>query len=417
MNVHTYVGRQPIFDKNGHSFAYELLYRSCDISNAATFEDNSKATARVIVNLIHNLGVKTIIGQKMGFINVDETILFSDALLLLPKEHFKFEILEHTKVTLALYERIKHLHGLGYRFLLDDFSCTDAMIKQYEPIFPYIDMLKLDILAIGINNLASALSKIQKYNLTLLAEKIETYDEYKACLAFPFSYFQGYFFEKPIVLSGKKIEPNTANAMRLINCIHETDDIKHISQKFSMCPDLVYNLLRHVNSGAYHFKQQISNIGQMITLLGPKKLLSWLGLFLYGTPKNVPFGEELFNNAKFRAKFMESLALKCQNKDLASRAFLTGSLSLIDAYLNISMEEFLHELHLDHEICSALLERKGILGELLWLAKEMNHSNDIDETISKLHANPCFKKELVYEACYEANIFVEETNQTIKEKS
>ena len=112
--MHTYIGRQPIFDKNGHSFAYELLYRSCDMNNAANFEDNSKATARVIANLIHNLGLKTIIGQKMGFINVDETILFSDALLLLPKEHFRFEILEHTKVTLALCERIKHLHASVY---------------------------------------------------------------------------------------------------------------------------------------------------------------------------------------------------------------------------------------------------------------------------------------------------------------
>ena len=417
MRVHTYIGRQPIFDKNGHSFAYELLYRSCDINNAATFEDNSKATARVIANLIHNLGLKTIIGQKMGFINVDETILFSDALLLLPKEHFRFEILEHTKVTLALCERIKHLHALGYRFLLDDFACTDAMIKQYEPLFPYIDILKVDILAIGTPNLASALSKIQKYNLTLLAEKIETHEEYQACLAFPFTYFQGYFFEKPLILSGKRIEPNTVNAIRVINCIHETDEIKHISQKFSMCPDLVYNLLRHINSGAYHFKQQITNIGQMITLLGPKKLLSWLGLFLYGNPRNVPFGEELFNSAKFRAKFMEALALKCNNHELATRAFLTGSLSLIDAYLHISMEEFLEEIHLDKEISLALLKGEGALGELLWVAKEMNHSNDIEETIAKLNASPCFKKELLYEACYEANLFVEETNQTLKEKS
>lgn len=90
----------------------------------------------------------------------------------------------------------------------------------------------MDILDIGTPNLASALSKIQKYNLTLLAEKIETHEEYQACLAFPFTYFQGYFFEKPLILSGKRIEPNTVNAIRVINCIHETDEIKHISQNF-----------------------------------------------------------------------------------------------------------------------------------------------------------------------------------------
>ena len=81
------------------------------------------------------------------------------------------------------------------------------------------------------------------------------------------------------------------------------------------------------------------------------------------------------------------------------------------------MEEFLEEIHLDKEISLALLKGEGALGELLWVAKEMNHSNDIEETIAKLNASPCFKKELLYEACYEANLFVEETNQTLKEKS
>lgn len=412
----TYIGRQPIFNRKGSTFAYELLYRSCDLNNAATFDDSTKATARVIANLIHNLGVFNIIGQKMGFVNVDETMLFSDAILLLPKESFWFEILESTHVSLALLERIKHLKALGYRFLLDDFNCTDAMIKTYEPFFPYIDIVKVDVLAIGVTNLSTALSKLEKYSLTLLAEKIESHEEYKACLAFPFTYFQGYFFEKPLILSGKRIEPNTLNALRVINCIRQSDDLKEIAQKFSMCPDLVYNLLRHINSGAYHFKQTITNISQMVTLLGPQKLLSWLGLFLYGAPHDKPFGEELFNSAKFRAKLMELLAQKCDNPSVANKAFLTGSLSLIDAYLNIEMEAFLDEVDLDEEMKNALLYGKGHLGELLELAKEMGHVSDenhINKIIEK--CNSCFDKETLYDACYQANLFVEESNQTKKD--
>lgn len=412
----TYIGRQPIFNREGSTFAYELLYRSCDINNAATFDDSTKATARVIANLIHNLGMSNIIGQKMGFVNVDETILFSDAILLLPKEYFWFEILESTEVSLALLERVKHLKALGYRFLLDDFNCTDTMIKMYEPFFPYIDIVKVDILAIGLTNLPSAVSKLEKYSLTLLAEKIESHEEYQACLTFPFTYFQGYFFEKPLILSGKKIEPNTLNVLRIINCIRQSDDLKDIAQKFSMCPDLVYNLLRHINSGAYHFKQNITNIGQMVTLLGPQKLLSWLGLFLYGNPQAKPFGEELFNSAKFRAKLMELLAQKCDNASVANKAFLTGSLSLINAYLGVKMEDFLEEVDLDYEIKNALLYGQGRLGELLEIAKEMGHSSDeshINTIIAKY--NPCFDKETLYDACYQANLFVEESNQTKKD--
>ncbi len=190
----TYVGRQPIFDKEGVCFGYELLYRSCDANNAATFNDNAKATARVIVNLIHNIGLTPILGNKKGFINVDETMLFSDAILLLPKEHFGFEILEHTKVSLALYERVKHLRSLGYHFSLDDFDCSDTMIKNYEPLFPYIEIIKVDIQAITLANLSEAIEKIQKYNIALLAEKIETHEEHEACTKLPFQFFQGYFF-------------------------------------------------------------------------------------------------------------------------------------------------------------------------------------------------------------------------------
>jgi EAL and modified HD-GYP domain-containing signal transduction protein len=413
--VSTYVGRQPIFNQEGTCFGYELLYRSCDVNNAATFLDNAKATARVIVNLIHNIGLSPIIGQKLGFINVDETMLFSDAILLLPKEHFAFEILEHTQVSLALYERIKHLKRLGYRFSLDDFDCSDTMIKYYEPLFPYVDIIKVDIQAIGLENLPCALDKLSKYNIPLLAEKIETHEEHEACLKLNFVFFQGYFFEKPVILSGKKIEPNTLNAIRLINCIQENGEPSYIATKFTTCPDLVYNLLRHVNSGAYHFQQKITSIKQMILLLGPRKLLSWLGLFLYGTPHHRPFGIEIFNNAKFRAKLMEELVLTCQKPELSNKAFLTGSLSLIDAYLNMPMETFLEQIHLDDDIKAALLNHEGFLGELLSMATQMNHVCDPNEAIESFGDTPCFTTDQLYDACTKATAFVELTNHDMQE--
>jgi len=412
--VSTYVGRQPIFDKDGACFGYELLYRSCDVNNNATFQDNAKATARVIVNLIHNIGLESIIGQKMGYINVDETMIFSDVILLLPKENFGFEILEHTKVSLALYERIKHLHSLGYRFTLDDFDCSDLMIQHYEPLFPYVEIIKVDIQAIGLANLQASIAKLKKYAIPLLAEKIETMEEYEVCSHLDFLFFQGYFFEKPIILSGKKVEPNTIHALQLIHCIHKNNDVTHISHKFATCPDLVYNLLRHVNSGAYHFRQKITSIKQMVALLGPQKIISWLGLFLYGTPENRPFGTEIFNNAKFRAKVMEELAIACNKQDLANKAFLTGSLSLIDVYLGIPMLEFLNNAQLDDEIKTALLFHEGFLGNLLNIATEMNHSADIDATIKALEDSPCFSTEQLFDACTKATIFVEETEHHSK---
>ncbi|MBV5278516.1 MAG: EAL domain-containing protein [Campylobacteraceae bacterium] len=414
--LNTFIGRQPIFNIHGECLAYELLYRSCDVFNNANFENNSKATARVIINLIHNIGLDPIIGNKIGFVNVDENILFSDMILLLPKEAFKFEILEYTKISLGLCERIKELHALGYRFSLDDFDCSDEMIKNYEALFPYVDIIKVDVLAIRAEFLEKAIQKLEKYNIDLLAEKIENYEMYEICKKLHFKFFQGYFFEKPLIMSGQKIEPNTQNAIRLINCIQENDDITYISNQFSTCPELIFNLLRHINSGAYHFKKHIDNIKQMVMLLGPSKLTSWLGLFLYGNPKEKPFGEELFNSAKFRAKMMEELALACGKHELANKAFLTGSLSLIDAYLGLSMENFLEEIHLDNEIKEALLTHVGPLGDFLHIAKEINHSNDILKTIASFKDHPCFTQEQLYSICCKANAFVTEHDKSQKEK-
>jgi len=410
--VSTYVGRQPIFDQEGICFGYELLYRTNDTHNMATFQDNAKATTRVIINLIHNIGITPVIGHKQGFVNVDETMLFSDALLLLPKESFSFEILEYTQVSLALYERVKYLHRLGYRFSLDDFDCTDEMFKTYQPLFPYIDILKIDIQAIGLTSLNEAVSKLKKYTIPLLAEKIETPKEYEACCHLGFKFYQGYFFEKPVILSGREIEPETLKAIKLINCIHKNNDPTFISKQFATCPDLVYNLLRHVNSGAYHFKQKITSIKQMILLLGPQKLLAWLSLFLYGAPYLKPFGNELFNTAKFRAKLMEELTFTCNQKELATKAFLTGSLSLLDTYLNLPMNAFLEKIYLDDDIKCALLNQEGFLGKLLHIAIKINHNHSTQEIIQLLGGDACCSIDQLHDACLKATIFVEATDDT-----
>lgn len=227
-----YIGRQPIFNKHGDCFGYELLYRSCNVNNEASFLNNAQATTQVIMNIIHNLGLHSVLGDKLGFINIDETIIFNDILLLLPKDNFIFEILEHTKLSPEFYERIKMLKELGYHFSLDDFDCSDAMMSAYEPLFEYVDFIKIDIQAIGCECLKGAIAKLASYNIPLLAEKIETIEEFHACMELHFDYYQGYFFERPVILTGKKIEPNVSSAIRLINCIQHNDDPEFISKQF-----------------------------------------------------------------------------------------------------------------------------------------------------------------------------------------
>ena len=167
-----FIGRQPIFDREGKCIAYELIYRNTHESSEAVFTDNAHATARVILNLIHNIGLTSIIGDKIGYINIDETIILSDVFLSLPKSKLVFEILEYTKVNQEVVDKIAYLHGLGYRFALDDFSCDNDNIEYFKLLFPYVDVIKIDLLATTDLTIEAMVGKFSALNVKLLAEKV-----------------------------------------------------------------------------------------------------------------------------------------------------------------------------------------------------------------------------------------------------
>lgn len=403
-----YLGRQPIFDVQGKCLGYELLYRNKGESTAI-IQDDAKATARVIINLVHNMGISSIIGNKIGFINVDDHILLSDTIFSLSKEQFIFEILEYTKMSVALLNRVQHLHELGYRFALDDFSCKNENIEYFKLLFPYVDIIKIDLLSTDSLSIGNLVDKFKAYNVKLLAEKVEDMEMFEQCKKAGFELFQGYFFEKPTILSGKKTEPTMMNVIDLINVFRTTSDIDIITQKFSLYPELTFNLLHYVNSAAFQFRQEITSIKQILVLLGPSRLRSWLGLFLYAGSDDRMFKEAIFEAAKFRAKMMHDLVKACGKPELADEAFLTGSLSLIDTYLQISMDSIINDIQLSKDINNALLSRQGYLGRLLTVAEKLETTEKIQTIIEYLAPKVNLTSNNLYEIYTNANKYVLET--------
>jgi EAL and modified HD-GYP domain-containing signal transduction protein len=392
-----FIGRQPIFDKDGKCVSYELLYRSTHESSDAVFSNNANATARVIINLIHNIGLSSIIGTKTGYINVDEQIILSDVFLSLPKSKFVFEILEYTKVTPEVVEKIRQLHELGYRFALDDFSCESENIEYFKPLFPYVDVIKIDLLAPMPMSIEAIASEFSPLDIKLLAEKVENIEIFEECKKAGFSYFQGYFFEKPTVISGVKIEPSVINAIDIINTLYTTNDINTVSEKFSFYPELTFNLLRYINSAEFSFRQEITSIKQILNLLGPSRLRSWLGLFLYSGAQEQMFQEAIVDAAKFRANMMRELVIALGKPALEDEAFLTGSLSLIDAYLHLSMAEIIEKIRLGQPIISALLKREGYLGKLLLITEKLEKTDQIQIVIENLAPKINLSAEKLYQ--------------------
>lgn len=384
MNNHIFLGRQPVFDKTGKCIAYELLYRGQG-EDFASFTDDTQATARVIINLVHNLGVNEIIGNKLAFVNIDDHMLLSETLLSLPKEHCILEILEYTKMSVAILGRIQMLHEMGYRFALDDFCCKSHNIEYFKQIMPFVEIVKIDFMGEHDIDIESMAALFKSYNVKLLAEKVETKELYERCKNAGFEYFQGYFFEKPSIIEGKKIEPGLTNIMELINTLCLTSDIDVLTEKFSLYPELTYNLLHYINSAAYRFTTHITSIRQVLLLLGPSRLRSWLCLFMYaGGGEDILFQEALFNAAKFRSKFMQETVKSLSHIEMEDEAFLVGSLSLIDTYLEIRMEDILDKLELSEGIKEALILRKGYFGKLLQVAEKLETTDQLHRMIEHL---------------------------------
>jgi EAL and modified HD-GYP domain-containing signal transduction protein len=381
VNKHIYLARQPIFDTKGVCIAYEVLYRKQKNSAVANIQNNTTATAHVMINLMNNIGFELMLEDKKCFININEDILFSDALFSLPKEKFIFEILEFVTINETVLKRVQELHALGYRFALDDFCCKSQNIELFQRIFPFIDVLKLDLLEKHDITIEEMADFFRPYSFTLLAEKVETHEAYEKCKKVGFTQFQGYFFEKPTIVEGKKLEPNIMDTIDIINTLLNTTNIEIITDKFSFYPEITFNLLRYINSAEFSFCGEITSIRQIINLLGPVRLRSWLGLFLYTNNTDKAFGQSIIKSARFRAKMMKELTIVHKKGEFAEEAFLIGSLSLIDTYLERSMESLMGKISLSTSIKEALLRREGYYGKLLNIVENLEKTECLEELL------------------------------------
>jgi len=186
------------------------------------------------------------------------------------------------------------------------------------------------------------------------------------------------------------------NVIDVLNTLQQTVDLKIITEKFSLYPELTFNLLRYINSAEYSFRSEITSIRQIINLLGPTRLHSWLGLFIYSNDDESTLTNEMIKSAKFRANMMKELVVAHKKNDLADEAFLTGSLSLIDLYFQMTMEELLNKIAVGKSISDALLRREGYLGKILIITEKLEKAKNLEGMIEAIAP----KLDLTYEELF-----------------
>ena len=349
-DAEVFLARQPIFDRDLNLYAYELLYRTCR-SSSFDASDGDDASEHVVAHAALTFGVASLLGGKRAFINFTHRLLVSDLPSVLPPEAVAIEVLETVAVDDALLDACRSLRARGYLIALDDFVET----PDTGPLAALADIIKVDFRSTSERERSRMLTRYGRRGVRMLAEKIETRQEFELARDQGFTYFQGYFFARPVILERKEIPAQKARFLRLLAEMQCTrlDFLKIetlIRQETSLC----YQLLRYVNSAAYPTRTRIRSIGQALVLAGEDNLRKFVALAsIHSLAEENP--PELVATAALRARFAELIGPEAGLAARSSDLFLMGMFSLLDAMVGRPLEELLRGLPLPDDIQGALL--------------------------------------------------------------
>jgi len=368
--MYFYAARQPILDKDKNLFGYELLFRD-SIDNVFPDVDGDEATTKMVEASKFNLGVGEFTANKPAFINFTLETLSCGYANMLSTEEVVVEILETVKPGKKLLAICKELYEQGYTLALDDYEHQ----KVWMHFFPYIKIIKIDWKISSIEDIKEVKRAIVNFpEIKLLAEKVETYEQYNQAIELGFELFQGFFFAKPEMVQTKSLSPSQ---MAMAELLYETSkpelDLTSITSVFERDVTLSYKLLRYANSAIFRRRSEVSSIKQALVILGSQELKRFMGL-MFAVNVNPDKPTELINSAMARAKFCELVAKDISAPVDTSIAFLTGLLSLIDAILDEKLEIILEKLPLAQEIKEPLLTKKGVMAELILLLAFIEHA-------------------------------------------
>jgi EAL and modified HD-GYP domain-containing signal transduction protein len=382
-----FLARQPILDRNQELFAYELLFRHADVGTA-DFTSDLSATASVISHTAQ-LGLERVVGDVPGFINVDAAVLMSDIFQFLPREKVVLEIIETVIATPEILARVAALKADGFTFALDDVITDTDDVQKFLPL---VDIVKFDLRDMPLSALLKLTPQFKLAGKQLLAEKVESLGQFKICMDLGFDYFQGYYFAKPSVLSGKKLSPSQLSVMALMNLVVSDADSKEVETAIKRDVTLSLNLLRLTNTPAFGIRQRVNSLSQALVVLGRQQLRRWLQIMLYAEPcKKGHAMTPLLSLAATRGKLLELMAQKLhpKNRHMADIAFTVGIMSLTDSLFGMPMQTILEQVSMVEEVASALLTREGFYGDLLKLAEYLERIEESESLIGpmleKLH--------------------------------
>jgi EAL and modified HD-GYP domain-containing signal transduction protein len=353
-----FVARQPIYTVQLELHAYELLFRSGE-RNFADVTDGDQATSQLILNTFVEIGLDTIVGSKVAFVNLTRDFILHDYSSVFPPDRVVMEVLEDIPVDDELIAAVQALSAQGYTIALDDFVYHERL----QPLVEIADIIKVDVLALDSDELRQHVVLLRRYDVKLLAEKVETQEMFRTCRDLGFDFFQGYFFCRPEIIHGRRAPANRLLTLQLLAKLQDPDtEFGDLEDIIGRDVSLSYKLLRLINSAFYALPVKVKSLRQALLMLGTKFITNWVSLILLAGLDDKP--HELMVVAMVRAKMCEILARARGSAD-PETFFIVGLFSTLDALMDSSMETVLRSVSLSDDVTAALLFGAGELGDVL----------------------------------------------------
>jgi EAL and modified HD-GYP domain-containing signal transduction protein len=351
-----YLGRQPIYNAQRAIVAYELLHRRSGYDATANVVDADQATAQTVLKAFLEIGVSRISPEQPVFINHTEPLLKLDPII--PADRCVIEVLENVPVNPGTIAALERLKKLGYRIALDNFTFSQTMF----PFLAQADYVKLDVRALSVSEFRRHVALLKRSDVRIVAEKIESDEEFQACRDLGCDLFQGYYLRKPEVVTGTRIPNNRLSVLSLLTeCMKDDACSRSIAAIMDRDAVLSYGLLQLANSALFGRRQELRSPSEAVLLLGVDCVFRWAVLLVMAGYDDCPIGYLEF--ALQRAHMTEQLAeaYHCPRYE----AYVLGLLSTLDSILNAPLAEVIEPLPLHDALKEALIHHEGALGVML----------------------------------------------------
>jgi c-di-GMP-related signal transduction protein len=340
-----YFARQPILNLHGKVHGYELLFRS---GPEAVFRGDGELATRTMIDNTVLFGLGRLTSGLPAFVNCTADTLTSDVIHILPAGMTVLEVLETVEPTPALVGACRKWKAAGYRVALDDFTWKPGM----EPLVELADYIKVDFAVSGREERRTLLNRLQDATVALIAEKVETEEQYIEAREEGFTLIQGYYFCRPALMKSRKVPANKLSQVEILRLLQDDSiDLRQLAQQVKRDTALTYRLLRLINSPVCAMRQEVRSVQGALIAVGEETFRRMATLAI-ANELNAGQPEEVLRTAFVRARFCELAAERC-GLDRREQ-YLLGLLSLLPAMLRRPMKDLTPSLPLRDEIRRAL---------------------------------------------------------------